>query len=167
MNEAFPPITIVLNGAGSAKAETVASPAGNEENRDPNEGSVGIGGAEQALKKLVAPATAKQFISKLVSNEISTVELRTGAREYEQKLQFEMRVANIGASMGMSLIAGIATGNPLIAVAGMILTAANTAMDIAQRYREIEIKQNREDISLGLARMRAGYVNPVATRGRE
>lgn len=166
MDSALPPITIVVEGAGKDKAETVASPSGNEGQEDPNESSVGIGGAEQALKKLVAPATAIHVARKLINNEISTVELRTGAREYEQKLQFGMRVAGIGMSVGASIVGGIMTGNPLVAVAGIVLTAANTAIDVAQRYREIAIKENREDISLGLARIRAGYVNPVASGGR-
>lgn len=162
MNSALPPITIILKNEAEGTSETVATPSGNEKQEDPNESSVGIGGAEKAIKRLVAPATAKHFASKIAGNMISTVELRTGAREYEQQLQFGLRLANIGANM----LLGITTGNPLIAVAGFVLTAANTAIDVAQRYREIEIKKNREDISLGLARLRAGYVNPVASVGR-
>lgn len=162
MDSILPPITINING-GDEENKTVASPSANSQSKNPDESSQGISGAERAVRRLVSIGTAKHIASKLVQNRISTVELRTGAREYEQKLQFGMQVANAVIGIGAAFIA-----NPWLGAAALAMTVIDKTIDYTQRVKEIEIKKEREDISLGMARIRAGFVNPVATsRGRE
>lgn len=162
MDSILPVIMINLN-SGDEENKTVASPSANKQSDNPDESSQGITGAEKAVRRLVSFGTAKHIAGKLIQNKISTVELRTGAREYEQTLQFGMQVANTAIGIGAAFVA-----NPWLGAAALALTVIDKTIDYSRRVREIEIKENREDISLGLARIRAGFVNPVATpRGRE
>lgn len=162
MDSALPPIIIQLQGEQTGNSAPVARNDARKQSDDPDESSSGSSGVESALKRLVSFGTAKHFLTKIVQNQISTVELRTGAREYEQQLQFGLNLV----SAGVGIAAAFAV-NPAAGLAALTLYAVNTAMDISQRSREISIKESREDIFTGLSRLRAGFVNPVANGGRE
>ncbi len=164
-------ITIKLDSGSEGGSEPVASPTGGAREQDPGEGSSGMTGVGSALKRLIAPAALVHYANKFAQNEISTVEMRTGAREYEQKLQFGMQAANAFVGLGMSAMTGAAVGGPVGAAvsAGLyaVVFAVNKTIDYTQSVRELNIKEKREDISTGLARLRAGAISPIANGGRE
>ena len=112
-------------------------------------------GALKAAKGLVSFSAAAALADNLISYEISQVELQTGAREYEQKLQFAYsttkKVIGIVAATAIGAKAG-----PIGAIAGFIGSTFYTMLGYAQNARTIRTTQNLEDISLGMASIRAG-----------
>lgn len=112
-------------------------------------------GALKAAKGLVSFSAAAAFADNLISYEISQVELQTGAREYEQKLQFAYsttkKVIGIVSATAIGAKAGLGG-----AIAGFIGSTFYTMLGYAQNARTIQTKQNLEDISIGMASIRAG-----------
>lgn len=161
MDSALSQIVIKIDGQ-KTKSKSVASPSGDDSTENPDENNTGAGGLEQAVRRIIAPASIIHFANRYFQNNVgfSTVELRTGAREYEQKLQFGMQIANKVASTALAF-----TANPVLGAVTLGFNVINSVIDISQRAREIGIKEDREDIALGFSRARAGFINPVATRG--
>lgn len=112
--------------------------------------------AYKAIGGLVSYATVSHFADTLISNEISMVELQTGAQEYEQKLQFYYGVTKKTTGIIAAGIAGAKVGGLIGAGIGLIGSVVYTAISYSQNARAIRTKQNLEDISLGMARIRAG-----------
>lgn len=113
-------------------------------------------GAINAVKGMVSFAAVRGFANNLIGYEISQVSLRTGANEYEQKLQFAQSVVNQGLNIGMATAGGAIAGGPIGALVGFIGSTLYTAIGYAQNANTIATKQNLEDISIGLASVRAG-----------
>ena len=113
-------------------------------------------GAFNAVKGMVSFAAVRAFANNLISYEISQVELRTGAREYEQKLRFGYEVGNQLLNIGMATAMGGMTGGVVGAVVGFIGSTMYTAIGYAQNANTLRTKQTLEDISIGMANVRAG-----------
>lgn len=115
--------------------------------------------AESALvatKGLVSFSAVRAFAGNLISYEISQVELRTGAREYEQKLRFGYEMANKGLNVVTATAAGFAMGGAFGAVAGLIGSLGYTVLGYVQNANTIRTQENLEDVSIGMANIRAG-----------
>ena len=113
-------------------------------------------GAERAVKGLVSFSAVRAFANNLISYEISQVELRTGAREYEQQLRFVYNTTNQLLNIGMATAAGAVAGGPVGAIAAFIGSTMYTAIGYMQNANTLRTKQNLEDISIGMANLRAG-----------
>ena len=113
-------------------------------------------GAANAIKGLVSFSAVRAFANNLISYEISQVELRTGAREYEQKLRFGYEVANKVLNIGMATASGFAMGGFVGAAVGLIGSTMYTAIGYMQNANTLRTQQNLEDISIGMANIRAG-----------
>lgn len=112
--------------------------------------------AAKAIKGMVSYASVKSFADNLVSYEISQVNLRTGAAEYEQKLEFAQTAVNRFRDTAVSVGIGLATGNAPLAILGAATSLFNTLIGYAQRANTIRTQQNLEDVSIGMASQRAG-----------
>lgn len=113
-------------------------------------------GAESALKSMVSFAAVRTFADRLISYEISQVSLRTGAREYEQKLQFGYDLLNKGLNVGMATAAGVAAGGVVGAGVALIGSTIYSLIGYAQNANTIATNKSLEDISIGMASERAG-----------
>lgn len=108
--------------------------------------------AEKTMMGIVSYSTISHFVDNLVTYDISQVELTTGAKEYEQKLQFHYGVAKKGLGIIVAGITGGLTGAGIAALG----TAIYSAISYGQSMMAIERKQHLEDISIGMASIRAG-----------
>ena len=113
-------------------------------------------GAEKALKSMVSFAAVRTFADRLISYEISQVSLRTGAKEYEQKLQFGYDLLNKGLNVGMATAAGFAAGGVVGAGVALIGSTIYSLIGYAQNANTIATNKSLEDISIGMASERAG-----------
>lgn len=161
MDSAVPLIIIKFDEGEASGKDPVASPSGGKSaSSSPDQSSDGLNGVQNALKRLISFGTVRHFATKVAQNNVSTVEMRTGAREYEQKLQFGMQTLNTAVDIGMAFVV-----NPALGALSLVMRTVDSIMNYTQRVRELKIAENREDISLGLARLRAGYLDPAANRG--
>lgn len=109
--------------------------------------------AQAELKKLVSVGTAMTVADRLISYEVGTTELRTGAREYEQKLQFGYSLAKQTA---VPLVMGAISGGLAGAAIGIVIGFGMQAISWAQNAQTIRYNRDLENISIGMARVRAG-----------
>lgn len=115
-----------------------------------------IEGAKKAVKSMVSYAAARTFADNLISYEISQVSLRTGAQEFEQKLQFGYSMTNKVVNIATATLAGAKLGGAIGAGVGFIGSIMYTMFGYSQNENIIRTKQTLEDISIGMASLRAG-----------
>lgn len=109
--------------------------------------------AQNAIKKIVSVSTAYAVADKLISYDLSTVSLRTGAKEYEQKLQFGYSMLKQTA---VPLVMGAMAGGLAGAVIGVAFSFGMQAISWAQNAQTIDYNRQLENISIDMARTRAG-----------
>lgn len=163
MNSALPPIIIEL-----PPEEQTTSGAVSQTPSSTNTGSGQFisGRARSALKKIVSYAAVQHVADQTIGYAISNVELQTGAREYEQQLQFKYQVASKAVGTGVMLYGAIKAGHPLLALAGLAMSGISKGYEIYKNYNRLQIQENREDVSIQMATIRAGSLGRRDNGGR-
>ena len=113
-------------------------------------------GAERTMKKMISYATGRALASNIISYEISQVSLRTGAKEYEQKLRFGYEIGGKGLNVLQATYAGAKLGGGFGAIVGLLGSTVYTAVGYLQSSNTLRTQQNLEDISINFANLRAG-----------
>lgn len=154
--------TIVVKLDGGEKKSPIASGGGGD--KEVSTGFQGAASLVNASKKLFAVGTPLYFAKTIAKNRIGTVNLQTGALEYEQKLQFATQtVETVLSTAGSAILAGAAAG-PIGVVATLGTFFLTKALDIAEWYRQRSINTNLEEIGQLMQRRRMG--NLPSTDGR-
>ncbi len=101
--------------------------------------------------------TAVKRIGNRVSSVIidNHVGLADGHTTLQAKLNYNKQVANRILSIGLPIIVGTVTGNPMVVAAG-IGSAVSWGVDIAVAQDRINIQRSVENIGIGMANTRAG-----------
>ncbi len=151
-------IKVELPG-GEAKKSAVAKTDTDNSADKPKDEALSVNDALSTAKKVVAYSGIKMVAEKYVGHYISTVSLRTGAVEYEQRLQtvqseVSQAVGSL-ASIGMGAAVGGVPGAAVAAV-GVALSYASKFMDIANNARTLRLEGQLEGISQQMMRVRMG-----------
>lgn len=150
---------IIKNETDSAAAKQVGGAGGIQTNDGAGDSSGGEKSkptsAEKALKQLFGYKAVKSVASQVISFQVSTVQLRTGSSEAQQKANFWYNVAQRGLSVGESLIGGALVGGLPGAIIGLAVGAAHTAIDIGQRIERMDMEKRVEDVSRDISAQRA------------
>lgn len=109
--------------------------------------------AKAAAQKIVSVGAAAALADNLISYDLSTVSLRTGATEYEQKLKFGYSMAK---QIAVPLAIGAATGGLAGAAIGLVASFAMQGITWAQNAQTIRYNQQLENISISMTNTRAG-----------
>lgn len=120
--------TIIIKTEGGSKSPVSGSKKTDEEKyREKWNNSL-----EKGLKGLVSYSAVSSTADNLITYEINQVELRTGAREMEQRMQTVYNFGKKALNTTVALGIGLATGNfPLVAI-GAVTSVFNSAISIAQ-----------------------------------
>ncbi len=159
-------VRLILPAEGEAKKTPVAQSAPGDGSGSSSSSGSGTGdGALSAsdvvgaAKKVVAYTGIKQIANSVISYEISTVNLRTGAAEYQQRLQFAYNEGSKALSSVGAIAMGAVVGGPAgaaVAAAGVALSYIMKFIGWGQNAARLQTEQNLENISLGFASVRAG-----------
>mgnify|MGYP006911019625 FL=1 len=113
---------------------------------------------------MVSYSAISSTADNLITYEINQVELRTGAREMEQRMQTVYNFGKKALNTTVALGIGLATGNfPLVAI-GAVTSVFNSAISIAQKQRTIYTQQTVENVSINMQNERAGVQGRRETR---
>lgn len=104
-----------------------------------------------AYKHYVEP-----FVKQAISYEISTVSVRTGRTEEQQRRQFAYDMGSKIFSAAESIAMGAILGGLPGALIGLGMSAVQMIVSYSQAQNTIDINRNAENISIGLQNMRAG-----------
>lgn len=155
-------IRIILPDESASKSPTAqsasdggsSSPGGGS-----GDGSLTAKEVVSGAKKVMAYTGAKQIADSVISYRISTVNLRTGASEFQQKLQFAYSEGSQAASSIGSIVMGGILGGPqgaALAAAGVGLSYLMKFIGWGQNERTLQMQQGLEDVSINMANIRAG-----------
>lgn len=129
--------------------------AGTEEKTEKTYGEKSAASLEKGVKGLVSYASVKSTAEQLITAEIGRVELRTGAAEYQQRIQTVYSVGSSVVNSAGAIGIGAATGNLPLVLIGTATKAVSWLIGGIQRQIELNLKQAGEDISIGMATQRA------------
>ena len=96
------------------------------------------------------------FVKQAISYEISTVSVRTGRTEEQQRRQFAYDMGSKIFSAAESIAMGAILGGLPGALIGLGMSAVQMIVSYSQAQNTIDISRNAENISIGLQNMRAG-----------
>lgn len=151
---------IIKNGDdGSGKKSPVAN--NNDSAKGKNNTNAETGGSRAAAKEAVGTYFAfKRVVSPIVTQSveygISTVSMRTGRREEQQRQQFAYDTARRIYGLSESVAIGAAVGGLPGALVSVALTLANSALSIAYAQKRINLAENLDNVTLGMLNVRAG-----------
>lgn len=144
--------TIIIKTEGGSKSPVSGSKKTDEEKYQEKWNN----SLEKGLKGLVSYSAISSTADNLITYEINQVELRTGAREMEQRMQTVYNFGKKALNTTVALGIGLATGNfPLVAI-GAVTSVFNSAISIAQKQRTIDTQQTVENVSINMQNERAG-----------
>lgn len=147
-------ITINLNAlpnGNGAMAEQEGSTIGGLESNNTSDV-----GALKAAQNLVSFATVAASADKIITTTINQVNMRTGAAEYEQRLDAAYSAGKQIIGAGATLAIGAATGTLPIVALGMVVSSVSKAISISQKATMLNLGQSIEDISIEMQNVRAG-----------
>lgn len=111
---------------------------------------------EKGIKSLVSFGAIKNTAQQLIGHEVNTIELKTGAQEYEQRQQFIFENINKGVSAAATIGIGAATGNLPLALIGVFSSLLTKGISILQNMHSINLKRQIEDVGIRMQNVRAG-----------
>lgn len=152
---------IIRNDSGDSARSPVAKVSANKGNAKPSE-EQGLS-AKQVYNKFRNAYVVKETVSILrseINYKANTVELRTGAKDLQQKVDFTMGIAEkglsvIGAAVGGFFVGG-AAGAAGAAAVTLLSQIIGTVQSISQAQRTIDLKQAIEDETIRMNALRAG-----------
>ena len=110
----------------------------------------------QAAKGIISYAMAKPFVKQILQYQVSTVELRTGSAELQEKISFAYQVGSQTVSVIESIAIGAMVGNLPGAVIGAGLSIGSTLLGYAQRANTIRLQAELESVQISKLNVRAG-----------
>lgn len=111
-----------------------------------------------AAAGLVAWKQVKPWVNRVVSHEVSMVELRTGSREQQEKTSFTYQIINDGVDVVESAATGllISGGNPIGTLIGLATGLISKLVGYAQNQNRINTERAVENVGLRQNYIRAG-----------
>lgn len=152
-------IYVHLDGAGEQKSAVAGTGTGSTGESSVSNTGDGWNNVTNRLTQMVSFAAVKSTADKIINFEISQVALETGANEYEQRLSYSYNVASQVVGAGASLAIGAAMGGPAgfaLAAVGIVTSGVQKLVSIAQKQRQLNTERSLENISIGMATVRAG-----------
>lgn len=149
---------ILRNETLNAKNNAVA---GQHDDRSkdtsPKKNSDVIDGKKAFVKGFVTyKHYVEPFVKQAISYDISTVAMRTGRVEEQQRRQFAYDMGSKIVSAAESIAMGAILGGLPGALIGLGMSAVQMIVSYSQAQNTIDISRNAENISIGLQNVRAG-----------
>lgn len=151
-----------LQSNGSAMAGNGSASTGTDSSGSGGSGvDAGTAKIANKLKSMVSFTAIKSTADQLINYRISTINLRTGATEYEQRTSATFSAISQGVGAGMALIAGGIAAGPagvVVAAMGIAANAIQKAIGIQQRHNTLALEEGIENVSIGMQNVRAGTI---------
>ena len=150
------------------ESEGKKSPIAGSGTTPTDTGGGGVSDTRKAIGKglISYRSYVKPFVNQLVSQQINTVSLRTGAQELQDRLSFGYQMIQSGVNMVESIAIGAMMGGAAGAVVGAVMSVTTTAISYANKQQTIRYEQNLENISLQGVHERSGGYTPSASGSR-
>lgn len=143
---------IIKNETGQAE-----SPIANDQNDNTSDSEKDT---EKKAKKVISGAmlyrTGKALVRSQIGHEISTISLRTGQTELQQRYEFANRIAESVFDVGESIAIGASVGGGWGAVIGAVIGIGSKLVGLAHKQDTYNLNQQLEQETLRRNNLRAG-----------
>ena len=154
----------IKNGT-QGRASPVAGGIGSDDNKPKY--TNGQLRAQGALKAMVAyDKFAAPFVESAINYRVSSISLRTGSSELQERVEFGMSAAKSAIGLVSSVVSGYAVGNLPGAIIGGLISVGTTAMNYAQKVKTIRLQGLLENASLRGINARSGGYAPTSAGSR-
>ena len=152
---------VYVEFSGDEPQETAVAGGGNKGSTQQGQtyGEQTAESLRKGVKGLVSFGAIKNTATDLIGRSFGTIELRTGASEYEQRQQFIFGKVNEGINAAGVIGVGIATGNAPLAIIGVVTGLISQLTDVIFKAHTLQLEQTVENQSLQMATVRAGVNN--------
>ena len=137
--------------AGNGTSPSTVGGNNNGDSSDSMSPQRGVAKSLVAVNKYIKP-----FVDQMVTQHVTTVSLRTGAQELEERMSFKMQVAQKIYGFGTSVITGALIGGGVGAVVGGVMSLATMAVDYSNKRENLNLQRSAENIGLRYMNTRAG-----------
>lgn len=138
-----------VGGAGGINDKNAAP--GGEVSQEDNKSTKSI------IKKVFGYSAIKSFVTQGLNYNVSTVQLRTGSHEAQQRANFTYSMAQQGLGIVEGIVGGAIAGGGTGAAIGAVISVAHTAISWNQKQDTINMQRNLEFTSQNYAAQRATY----------
>lgn len=143
---------IIKNETGQAE-----SPIANDQNDNTSDSEKDT---EKKAKKVITGAmlyrTGKALVRSQIGHEISTISLRTGQTELQQRYEFANQIAESVFDVGESIAIGASVGRGWGAVIGAVIGIGSKLVGLAHKQDTYNLNQQLEQETLQRNNIRAG-----------
>ena len=143
---------IIKNETGQAE-----SPIANDQNDNTSDSEKDT---EKKAKKVITGAmlyrTGKALVRSQIGHEISTISLRTGQTELQQRYEFANRIAESVFDVGESIAVGASVGKGWGAVIGAVIGIGSKLVGLVHKQDTYNLNQQLEQETLWRNNIRAG-----------
>ena len=130
--------------------------AKNKDSAGSSEYDKDIKALTKGVKGYATLSYAKNVTDRIVTSQLNMVSLRTGHEELQQRMQFAYGVAKKGVGIVEGAIMGGSVASGAGALIGAVVGLADTMINVAIKSNEIGVRQDLENQTLALNRIRAG-----------
>lgn len=112
-----------------------------------------------AARKVLAAVGATQIADSVINYRISTIALRTGETEHQQRVQFVYGEASQAVGSLGAIVGGLSLGGPvgaLVVAGGVAVSYALKFIGWAQNANTLRLQKSVEDVSIQMQTIRAG-----------
>ena len=138
-------------------AQAADSPIANDQNDNTSDNDKD---KEKKAKKVISGAmlyrTGKALVRSQIGHEISTIELRTGQSELQQRYQFANQIAESVFDVGESIAVGASVGGGWGAVIGAVIGIGSKLVGLAHKQDTYNLNTQIEMETLRRNNLRAG-----------
>lgn len=143
---------IIKNETGQAE-----SPIANDQNDNTSDSEKDT---EKKAKKVITGAmlyrTGKALVRSQIGHEISTISLRTGQTELQQRYEFANQIAESVFDVGESIAIGASVGRGWGAVIGAVIGIGSKLVGLAHKQDTYNLNTQLEQETLWRNNIRAG-----------
>lgn len=113
--------------------------------------------AQKLLKQVFGYKSIKSFATQALGHRVSTVQLRTGSMEAQQRANFSYQIGQQVLGIAETIAVGAATGGLAGAAVGLVLGLVHTAIDWNNKADTLRLQNQLEQNAQLAAAQRATY----------
>lgn len=156
-------INININQNGDTESSLISSSTNNADSKQ-NKSLKSIG-------KYVATQTIQPFIMQSKDYIVSNIELTTGSKSLQQRINFAMNSVNLGVEAYKNVQAGAAIASAVGmsafagGILGLTLTAITIGIDLMFKSSQLSLQKQEEDRQRSYLKQRSGLAYSQSRRG--
>ena len=113
--------------------------------------------ADKLLKTMFGYKSVKSNVDTLIAHRVSTVSLRTGSTEAQQRANFIYSVASQGFNIAESIVGGFMIGNAAGAAVGALMSISHTLLSYSLKQDTLNIQNTLERTQQNFSAQRATF----------